>query len=169
MVTAELRQKAVQTATSVVSGGYQTALVSYFVNRDFFPALMKVRRYPLTSNGTDLTFEQLVHQLESPLQASEPLLLTGLLANYNKFEIHNQYRVRFADFVNEETMTKVVQSLAWTSTLLLERYVAILDDTPSTWTIGGTLSYVGLGSLAGTKPAAPVLTEDQQRALFSEQ
>ncbi|EGP91136.1 unnamed protein product [Zymoseptoria tritici ST99CH_1A5] len=148
----ELRQKAVQTATSVVSGGYQTALVSYFVNRDFFPALMK-----------------LVHQLESPLQASEPLLLTGLLANYNKFEIHNQYRVRFADFVNEETMTKVVQSLAWTSTLLLERYVAILDDTPSTWTIGGTLSYVGLGSLAGTKPAAPVLTEDQQRALFSEQ
>lgn len=66
-------------------------------------------------------------------------------------------------------MTKVVQSLAWTTTLLRERYITILDDTPSTWSIGGTLSYVGLGALARAKPAAPVLTEEQQRQLFSEQ
>ena len=39
---ADLRRKAVQTTVAVVSGGYQTALVSYFINRDFFPALMKV-------------------------------------------------------------------------------------------------------------------------------
>ena len=38
----EVRQKAVRTTIAVVSGGYQTALVSYFINRDFFPALMKV-------------------------------------------------------------------------------------------------------------------------------
>jgi hypothetical protein len=37
-----LRQKAVRATIAVVSGGYQTALVSYFINRDFFPALMKV-------------------------------------------------------------------------------------------------------------------------------
>jgi len=103
--TLDLRQKATRTAIAVVAGGYQTALVSYFIHRDFFPALMK-----------------LVHQLESPLQAAEPLLLTGLLANYNKFEVHNQYRVRFADFVNDETMKKVVESLAWTCTLLRELY-----------------------------------------------
>jgi hypothetical protein len=114
-------------------------------------------------------FQKLAHQLESPLQASEPLLLTGLLANYNKFEVHNQYRVRFADFVNEGTMTKVVQSLAWTSTLLRERYIAIQDDTPTAWSIGGTLSYVGLGSLTRRKSTVPVLTEEQQRELFSEQ
>lgn len=38
----ELRQKAVRTTIAVVSGAYQTVLVSYFINRDFFPALMKV-------------------------------------------------------------------------------------------------------------------------------
>ncbi|KAK4507106.1 hypothetical protein PRZ48_000840 [Zasmidium cellare] len=148
----EVRQKAVRTAVAVVAGGYQTALVSYFVHRDFFPALMK-----------------LVHQLDNPLKASEPLLLTGLLANYNKFEVHNQYRVRFADFVNEETMSKAVHSVAWTTAVLRERYIAIQDDTPVGWSIGGTLSYVGLGALAGVKPAAPALTEDQQKELFAQQ
>jgi len=147
-----LRQKAVRTVIAVVSGGYQTALVSYFIHRDFFPALMK-----------------LVHQLESPLQASEPFLLTGLLANYNKFEVHNQYRVRFSDFVHDETMSKVVESVGWTCTLLRSRYIAIQDDTPVGWSVAGTLSYVGLGTLAGAKPAAPVLTEEQQRDLLNEQ
>lgn len=149
---AELRQKAVCTAIAVVAGGYSTALVSYFVQRDFFPALMK-----------------LVHQLDNPLQASNPFILTGLLANYNKFEMSNQYRTRFADFVNEETMTRVVHSIAWTTTVLRERYVTIQDDVPVGWSVGNTLSYVGLGALAGSKPAPPVLTEDQQKELFSQQ
>ncbi|KAF7189692.1 hypothetical protein HII31_09012 [Pseudocercospora fuligena] len=149
----EVRQKAVRTAIAIVAGGYHTALVSYFVHRDFFPALMK-----------------LVHQLDNPLQASEPFLLTGLLANYNKFEQPNQYRVRFADFVNEETMTRVVQSVAWTTSVLRERYIAIVDDTPVGWSLGTPLSYIGLGTLAGVKkPAAPVLTEEQQKEVFSEQ
>ncbi|USW48693.1 Putative armadillo-like helical domain-containing protein [Septoria linicola] len=148
----ELRQKGVRMAIAVVAGGYQTALVSYFVQKDFFPALMK-----------------LAHQLDNPLQASEPLLLTGLLANYNKFESNNQYRTRFADFVNEETMTRVIQSVAWTTTVLRERYVAIQDDTPVGWSIGNTLSYVGLGSLAGVKPAAVALTQEQQKEAFSQQ
>ena len=112
---------------------------------------------------------QLVRQLESPIQAAEPMLLVGLLSNYNKFEVHNQYRVRFADFINEDGMKAVIESVGWTCNLLRQRYIAIHDDTPTTWSIGGTLSYVGLGSLAGAKPAAPVMTEDQQRELFLEQ
>jgi len=147
-----IRQKAARTAIAVVSGGYQTALVSYFIHRDFFPALMK-----------------LVHQLDSPLQAAEPFMLTGLLANYGKFEVQNQYRVRFADFVNNQTITHVVESVGWTCLLLRSRYVAIQDDTPVGWSVAGTLSYVGLGALAGAKPAAPTLTEEQQKALFAEQ
>ncbi|KAF2862636.1 DUF1741-domain-containing protein [Piedraia hortae CBS 480.64] len=146
-----VRQKAVRTAIAVVSGSYKTALITYFFQRDFFPALMK-----------------LVQQLDSPLQAAEPLLLTGLLANNNKFEAQNQYRVRFADFVNDGAMGEVVESVAWTCTLLRARYIGILDDTPVGWSLTGALSYVGLGALAGT-PAVPVLAEEQQKELFSEQ
>lgn len=38
------KQKAIRAAIAVVAGGYQTALVSYFVHRDLFPALMNVSR-----------------------------------------------------------------------------------------------------------------------------
>lgn len=66
-------------------------------------------------------------------------------------------------------MRATVDSVGWTNVLLRERYVVIQDDTPATWSIGGTLSYVGLGSLAGVKPAPQALTEEQQRDLFLEQ
>ncbi|KAK3675148.1 hypothetical protein LTR78_005082 [Recurvomyces mirabilis] len=150
--TTMLRTKAVRAAMAIVSGGYQTALVSYFVNRDFFPGLMR-----------------LVQHEESEGQNTEALLLTGLLANYGKFESHNQYRIRFADFVNDAAVTRIVESISSTCDFLRARYIAIQDDTPATWSVAGTLSYVGLGSLAGAKPAPPTLTEEQQRELFTEQ
>ena len=112
---------------------------------------------------------QHIQTMDHPLRASEPFLIIGLLANYDKFETQNQYRARLADYLNESAMQKVVESIGWTCKLLQERYIAILDDTPAVWSIGGTLSYVGLGALARTKPAAPVLSEDEQRALFGEQ
>ncbi|KAK5712681.1 hypothetical protein LTR15_011673 [Elasticomyces elasticus] len=150
--TTSTRLKAVRTAIAVVSGGYQTALVSYFVHNDFFPSLT-----------------QLIQHLAEPIQASDPLLLLGLLANHGKFESHNPYRTRFADFVHDETMIKIVESVGQTSSLLRAKYIAIQDDTPVGWSVGSTLSYVGLGALAGAKPAQPVLTEEQQRELFAEQ
>lgn len=107
--------------------------------------------------------------MDHPLRASEPFLLVGLLANYDKFETHNQYKVRLADHVDGAGMEKVIESIGWTCKLLQERYVAILDDSPAVWSIGGTLSYVGLGALARTKAPAPVLSEDEQRTLFAEQ
>ncbi|KAK5711361.1 hypothetical protein LTR17_018428 [Elasticomyces elasticus] len=150
--TTSTRLKAVRTAVAVVSGGYQTAVVSYFVHNDFFPSLT-----------------QLIQHLAEPIQASNPLLLLGLLANHGKFESHNPYRTRFADFVHDETMTRIVESVGQTCMLLREKYIAIQDDTPVGWSVGNTLSYVGLGALAGAKPAQPVLTEEQQRELFAEQ
>ncbi|TKA32230.1 hypothetical protein B0A54_14994 [Friedmanniomyces endolithicus] len=145
-----LRLKAVRTAIAVVSGGYQTALVSYFVNRDFFPAIMR-----------------LVQQLDDALQATESILLVGLLANHGKFEAHNPYQVRFADFVNEKAMGKVAESVGQMSLALRARYMSVQDDTPIAWSVTGTLSYVGLGVLTGAKPTQPVFTEDQQRDLFT--
>lgn len=40
--TMELRQKAVNVALAVAAGAYQTSLLTYFVQRDLFPAVMKV-------------------------------------------------------------------------------------------------------------------------------
>lgn len=107
--------------------------------------------------------------MNHPLKASEPFLLVGLLANYDKFETHNQYKVRLADYLDAAGMERVIESIGWTCRLLQECYVAILDDTPAVWSIGGTLSYVGLGALARTKASAPVLSEDDQRTLFADQ
>lgn len=37
-----VRQKAIQVALAVASGAYQTSLLTYFIQRDLFPAVMKV-------------------------------------------------------------------------------------------------------------------------------
>ena len=42
MIAVDVRQKAIEVALSVVSGAYQTSLLSYFTHRDLFPSLMKV-------------------------------------------------------------------------------------------------------------------------------
>jgi hypothetical protein len=120
-------------------------------------------------SSTCADLNQLIHQQDNPLRAAEPFILAGLLANYNKFEVHNQYKVRFSDFVNDEVMKSIIESVSWICTLLRQRYIAIQDDTPANWSIGGTLSYVGLGVLAGARPAQPVLTEEQQKELLLEQ
>lgn len=39
----EFRSKAITTALSMVAGGFQTSLVTYYMHRDLFPPLMKVR------------------------------------------------------------------------------------------------------------------------------
>ena len=112
---------------------------------------------------------QLLDDIEDPLQASQPLILVGLLVNYDKFETHNHYRPRFAETTDDGTLHAVIATIGQISFLLRDRYVAVLDDIPAAWSIGGTLSYVGLGALAGAKSAAPVMTEEQQKTLFDEQ
>ncbi|GAB7349143.1 hypothetical protein MBLNU459_g8085t1 [Dothideomycetes sp. NU459] len=147
-----IRRKAVQVALCVTSGAFQTGLLTYFTQRDLFPSLMK-----------------LIHDLEGPLDATQPFLLAGLLANYNKFESRNPYHIRLADFVNDDTIKKIARSFSRTCAYLRDQYVAIQEDAPEAWSIGGTLSYIGLGALAGSKPATPVLTEDEMKTLFVEQ
>lgn len=41
----ELRQKAVEVVLAVTAGAYQTSLLTYFIQRDLFPAVMKVIFY----------------------------------------------------------------------------------------------------------------------------
>ena len=112
---------------------------------------------------------KLIHDLERPADAAQPFLFAGLLANYNKFEARNLYHIRFADFLNATTIQKIVSCVDLSCSALRDHYVGIQDDMPESWSIGGTLSYLGLGALAGSKPAAPVVSEEEMKNLFAEQ
>lgn len=111
---------------------------------------------------------QLIDDVEDSSAALQPFLLVGLLANYNKFESHDSYHVRFAD-VDQNTIQKIARCVSMACDSLRDEYVLIQNDAPETWSIGGTLSYIGLGSLAGTKPSLSVPTEEEAKALFMNQ
>lgn len=98
----------------------------------------------------------------------KPLLLIGLLANYSKFEYKNPYRSRLEDFINESAIQKIVHGFGATCAVSRDRYIAIQDDIPEGWTVGSTLSYVGLGVLAPRKTVVPTLNADEAKEAFAE-
>lgn len=87
----------------------------------------------------------------------EAFLLLGLLANYNKFEFRNPYRLRLEDFVNETVIEKIVRGLGQTCSQTRDDYVALLEDVNEGWSLSSALNYIGLGMLAPAK-ATPVTT-----------
>lgn len=149
--TLEIRQKAIEVALSVVSGAYQTTLLSYFTHRDLFPSLMKY-----------------VQDSENTSRAFEPFTLLGLLANYNKFEFQNPYRLRLDDFVNEGTIQKIIRSVGLTCATSRNRYVAIQEDLPEGWSFTTALGMLGLGSVApGAKPTTPTIDPEVAKEMFA--
>jgi hypothetical protein len=97
----------------------------------------------------------------------QAFFLLGLLANYNKFEFQNPYRLRLDDFVNEAAIKKIVLCVGATCASARDKYVIVQDDLPENWSIGNTLSYIGLGVLApGSRPATPTPTAEQAKNLF---
>ncbi|KAM0806194.1 hypothetical protein BDR22DRAFT_827971 [Usnea florida] len=139
--SAEVRSKAIDVALSLTSGAYQTSLVSYFAHRDLFPALMKSIQ---DSDSTEPVFK--------------PFLLLGLLANYNKFEFRNPYRLRLEDFISEKAIETIAQGIGTACSQFRNAYTSIQEDVTEGWTVGGTLSYIGLGVLAPSKRSAPTQT-----------
>jgi len=150
--TVEVRHKAVQVAISLCAGAFQTSLLTYFTQRDLFPGLMK-----------------LIYDTGTPQDAALPLVLCGVLANYNRFESHNPYQARFGNFSDMDTIKKLAGSICSVCDGLRDNYVAIQNDLPEAWSVGATLSYVGLGGLTGAKKAPPAPTEEQAKVLFAEQ
>ncbi|KAI9681358.1 MAG: hypothetical protein M1817_002641 [Caeruleum heppii] len=149
--TLDVRQKAIEVVLSVTSAAYQTGLVSYFTHRDLFPSLMKF-----------------IQDSEVSSRAFEPFVLLGLLANYNKFEFQNPYRLRLEDFVNESTIQKVIRAVGGTCSSLRNDFVAVQDDLPEGWSLTSTLAYIGLGAIspkANAKPQAP--SPEAAKALFA--
>ncbi|KAI9696920.1 MAG: hypothetical protein M1820_007995 [Bogoriella megaspora] len=146
----QVRQKAITTTLALISGAYQTSLVTYFTHRDLFPSLMKF-----------------VQETEEPSQASGPFILIGLLANYNKFEFQNPYRFRLDDFVNDAAIGKVVQGVGHVCHEARDRYVAVQDDLPEGWSFVNTLGYIGLGAWTGKKPKAPAPSPEEAKNLLN--
>ncbi|KAK0705642.1 hypothetical protein B0H67DRAFT_604399 [Lasiosphaeris hirsuta] len=149
----ELRQKAIEVALAVTSGAYQTSLLTYFIQRDLFPSVMKF-----------------IQDTDTPARVAEPFTLIGLLANYNKFEFQNPYQMRLNDFVNEAAIQKIIRSVGYSCQTLRGQYVAVQDDLPEGWTLSSTLNMIGLGAIApGGKPAPkPVHDADTAKKMFSE-
>ncbi|KAI0006440.1 DUF1741-domain-containing protein [Xylariaceae sp. FL0662B] len=129
--TLQIRQEAVEVVLSITSGAYQTSLLTYFIQRDLFPAIMKF-----------------IQESDSPSRVMQPFTLLGLLANYNKFEFQNPYQLRLNDFVNEATIQKIIRCVGQTCRSLRGQYVEILQDLPEGWTIANTLNMIGLGAIA---------------------
>ena len=102
-----------------------------------------------------LTSLQAIQESNNPELVFKPFLLLGLLANYNKFEFRNPYRLRLEDFVNEGAIQKIVQGIGSACSRSRNFYVAIQEDVAEGWTVGSTLAYIGLGVLAPSKGAAP--------------
>ncbi|KAK1975438.1 hypothetical protein LZ30DRAFT_754117 [Colletotrichum cereale] len=132
----DLRQKAVEVVLAVTAGAYQTSLLTYFIQRDLFPAVMKF-----------------IQDADTTERILNPFTLLGLLANYNKFEFQNPYQMRLNDFVNEATIKKIIRCIGETCQSLITQYVEVQDDLPEGWTLNGTLHMIGLGVVArGPRP-----------------
>ncbi|KAK8086808.1 hypothetical protein PG994_001782 [Apiospora phragmitis] len=134
----DVRQGAVEVVLAITSGAYQTSLLTYFIHRDLFPAMMKF-----------------IQDSDSPSRVLEPFMLLGLLANYNKFEFQNPYQLRLNDFVNEAAIQKVIRCVGQTSKKLRGQYVEILEDLPEGWSIMTALTMFGLSSIAPGAKAGP--------------
>ncbi|KAH7134783.1 hypothetical protein B0J13DRAFT_561242 [Dactylonectria estremocensis] len=149
----EIRYKAVEVLLAVTAGAYQTTLLTYLIQRDLFPSVMK-----------------LIQDSESPAQILEPFTLLGILTNYNKFEFQNPYQLRLNDFVNEAAIQKIIRSVGNTCQSVRSRYIKIQDDLPEGWTFSATLNMIGLGAIApGPKPVKkPVYDIETAKRLFTQ-
>ncbi|KAK4121910.1 DUF1741-domain-containing protein [Parathielavia appendiculata] len=153
--TADLQQRAVEVALAVTSGAYQTSLLTYFIQRDLFPAIINCIQSQ-TSN--------------TPPRRTSPFLLLGLLANYNKFEFQNPYQMRLNDFVNDRIIRGIVQCVGETCQRLRAQYIDVQEDLPEGWTLAGTLNKIGLGVIApgGKPPPKPVYDDETAKKMFAE-
>ncbi|EGS23406.1 uncharacterized protein CTHT_0000950 [Thermochaetoides thermophila DSM 1495] len=156
--TADLQHRAIEVALAVTSGAYQTSLLSYFIQRDLFQAIINcIQSHILFSPSP------------SGPRISPAFMLLGLLANYNKFEFQNPYQMRLADFVNERVIRGIVRSVGQTCQNLRAQYIDIQDDLPEGWSFAGTLNKIGLGAIApGRKPTPkPVYDAETVKKMFA--
>lgn len=117
--------------------------------------------------NSDFFHCQFIQENDGKSPDFEPFLLLGLLANYNKFEFRNSYRLRLEDFVNEVTIQKTVQGLGCTCTQLRDDYVSLQEDVDEGWSLSSALNYIGLSALAPRKSASPAPNAEDAKEHFA--
>jgi hypothetical protein len=142
-----LRIKAVDVLLAVTAGAYQTSLLTYLIQRDLFPSLIKF-----------------IQDSQSPRLTLNAFTLLGLLANYNKFEFQNPYQMRLADFVNEAAIARIVRCIGSACRDLRTAYTDIQDDLPEGWSLSSALGMLGLGKREKKKG---VWDEETAKAMFA--
>lgn len=109
-----------------------------------------------------------IQDTDESAQVLPALYLLGLLANYNKFEFQNPYRLRLDDFVNDAIIRDMITCFGTTCQDIRDAYVAIQDDMPEAWSLGSTLRTIGLGVLApGSRPTTPTPNPEETKSLFA--
>ena len=121
-------------------------------------------------------FTSLATYISSATSSSEILrasVLLALLSTYNKHETSNPYQSRLRDFINEDVMHKIIESVGTVSKNSREAYTSIQDDTVE-GLLGGVSKIVGgyvpfalatrLG-FSGTTTPTPPPVEDIDDAL----
>lgn len=109
-----------------------------------------------------------IQDTDDSAQVLPALYLLGLLANYNKFEFQNPYRLRLDDFVNDAIIRDMIICFGTTCQDIRDAYVAIQDDMPEAWSLGSTLRTIGLGVLApGSRPTTPTPNPEETKSLFA--
>lgn len=135
-----------------MAGAYQTSLVSYLIQRDLFPALIKVRL--LDSPSHPVTKYQSITESEEDHVIQRAVLLLSLLANYDRFEMRNPYRVRLEDFANAQVMQRIVLTIATLLRQARDEYVDVQPDVPEAWSMGSRLSLLGIKPRTHSSPKA---------------
>ncbi|KAL9576003.1 MAG: hypothetical protein Q9212_007477, partial [Teloschistes hypoglaucus] len=121
------------------------------------------------SGGSEVADDrQYIQETESPARVLEPFLLLGLLANYNKFEFRNPYRLKLEDFVNEVAIQKIIRGFGAICSQSRDQYVAVQDDIGEGWTWSSTLKYIGLGVLAPSRSSTPTRNTEETKDQFAE-
>ena len=104
---------------------------------------------------------------EDHKNASDALMLVGLLANYNKFEVQNPYETRLQDFIREDAIKTTAITLGCACSKIRDEYVAVQDDRPEGWNLSTTLTFIGLRNFAPDAKTNPLpLTEGEAKLRF---
>ncbi|KAG0005197.1 hypothetical protein BGZ79_006283 [Entomortierella chlamydospora] len=115
----------------------KNSLNEYFMQKDIFASLIKVRELSLFDLGTnrmtraDQNLKNLLQffvMVDSVDLAFEAMALLGLLANYNKYEIQNPYLAHLATLNDDSVFQKMAMVIVHTCDSMRRGYMEVIDD-----------------------------------------